>query len=193
MTTQSHDLYGILDFLRRTESLKSTLRTSWTHSGRHESTAEHSWRLSLFVMLIGRYFPELDPLRMLQMSIVHDLGEAINGDIPAPEQTPGKADQEKKDLLDLLRPLPAAMRDEFFSLWEEYENAQTAEAKVVKALDKFETLLQHAQGAANARIDYGFDLQYGKKYTGGNAVFDIIRDILDNEIACRLRTQNDDS
>ncbi len=186
MTTIPQDLYAILDFLRRSENLKSTLRTAWTQAGRQESTAEHSWRLSLFTMLICRFFPQLDATKMLRMSIVHDLGEAINGDIPAPAQTAGKADQEREDLLDLLRPLPQDMRRELFELWEEYENAQSAEARVVKALDKFETLLQHAQGATSSQIDYGFDLDYGKKYTGGNDIFDTIRDILDNEIACRL-------
>ncbi len=192
MTTPQQTIYVILDFLRRTESLKSTLRTSWMRSGRRESTAEHSWRLSLFTMLICNFFPELDPLKMIKMSIVHDLGEAINGDIPAPEQTAGKADQEKKDLLDLLRPLPEDLYTELLGLWEDYEYARSPEARVVKALDKFETLLQHAQGVTKTQIDYDFDLQYGKKYTGGNELFDTIREALDSEIACRLQTSKND-
>ncbi len=192
MTTPPQTIYAILDFLRRAESLKSTLRTSWTQTGRQESTAEHSWRLSLFTMLLCSSFPELDPLKMIKMSIVHDLGEAINGDIPAPQQSAGKADQEKKDLLDLLRPLPEELSNELLQLWEDYEHAQSPEARVVKALDKFETLLQHAQGVTNRQIDYDFDLQYGKKYTGGNELFDTIRQALDSEIACRLQTNEAD-
>jgi len=147
MQSAGSTIFGILDFLRRAERLKSTLRTSWTRSGRQESTAEHSWRLSLFAMLVSQYYPKLDAGRILQLCIVHDLGETLNGDIPAPEQNGSKAEQEREDMLDLVRPLPADMRERLMSLWEEYEFARTPEARVVKALDKLETLLQQAQGS----------------------------------------------
>lgn len=159
-------IYPMLDFLRRAERLKSTLRYTWTQTGRQESTAEHSWRLCLFAMLVSRRYPDLDGLRILQLCIIHDLGEAIHGDIPATKQNGSKSGQERDDMLDLVRPLPPDMQQELLELWEEYEFAKSPEARVVKALDKLETLLQHVQGAnPDGFVDYAFNLDYGKRYT----------------------------
>lgn len=191
----SHDLdadsiFNLLDFLRRAEALKSTLRTAWTQDGRQESTAEHSWRLSLFAMLVCREYPELDALRVLQLSIVHDLGEAIHGDISAPEQKGPKDQQERADMIDLLRPLPKATGQELLSLWEEYEYAKTPEARLVKALDKLETLLQHTQGAnPSDLVDYEFNLGYGKSYTQSDELIRQLRSAVDIETRCCLHAR----
>ena len=77
-------LTGILAFLQAAEQLKDTLRSGTTRRGRPESTAEHSWRLTLMVMLFEKELIGLDLTRLLKLSIVHDLGEAISGDVPAP-------------------------------------------------------------------------------------------------------------
>lgn len=183
-------IYSILDFLRRAEGLKSTLRTTWMRSGRQESAAEHSWRLCLFGMLVSRLYPELDATRIMQLCVVHDLGETINGDIPAPEQTESKSDQERDDMLDLLRPLPGDMQSEMLSLWEEYEYASSPEARVVKALDKIETLLQQAQGVCPDTFDYNFNLNYGNKYTGVDELIEEIRSAVDEETRCCLMARD---
>lgn len=187
MNTAGNTIFNILDFLRRAEALKSTLRTAWMRSGRQESTAEHSWRLSLFAMLVSQHYPELDGRRILQMCIVHDLGETISGDIPAPQQDGSKAGQERRDMRDLVRPLPQDMRAELMGLWEEYEQAETPEARVVKALDKLETLLQQTQGINPPEFDYAFNLGYGVKYTGLDAVIRELRAAIDEETECCLR------
>lgn len=181
MESLDKDIFEILDFLRRVEGLKSTLRTSWTQSGRQESTAEHSWRLSLFAMLVSRRYPELDALKILKLCVIHDLGETINGDISAPEQVGSKSEQERRDMIDLLRPLPLEMREEFLSLWEDYEYAKSPEARMVKALDKIETLLQHVQGDVADNVDFTFNLGYGTKYTGIDAFIHELRSAVDAE------------
>ncbi|WP_051261582.1 HD domain-containing protein [Desulfovibrio inopinatus] len=184
-------VYNLLDFLRRAEALKSTLRTTWTQSGRQESTAEHSWRLCLFAMLISKAYPDLDALKILQLCIVHDLGEAIHGDIPAPEQTGPKDEQEREDLKDLVRPLPEEQRHELLCLWEEYEYAQSPEARLVKALDKLETLLQHVQGTNPSRsVDYIFNLGYGVRYTELDEFIKELRSAVDRETECCLHSRS---
>ena len=72
-----------LSILSVAERLKCNTRHSWTSSGRHESVAEHSWRLALMAMLAADEFPDLDMDRVIRMCIIHDLGEAFTGDIPA--------------------------------------------------------------------------------------------------------------
>ncbi len=116
---------GILAFLRRAEALKGTLRSGHGSTGRQESTAEHTWRLCLMVMAFSGSMPGIDMLRLMKMCIVHDLGEAIGGDVPAPLQSGqpagDKSERERRDLETLTETLPDAMRREILDLWQEYE------------------------------------------------------------------------
>ena len=184
------ELAGILAFLRGAEGLKTATRSGWTSTGRPESVAEHTWRLCLLALVLRPGLPEVDFARLLPMLVVHDLGEAIGGDIPAPEQAArgsGKSADERRDLLRLLQPLPAPQQAELTGLWDEYEAAQTPEARVAKALDKLETILQHNQGQNPADFDYRFNLGYGRQYTGAHPLLDALRAILDAETEQRAR------
>ncbi|MEK9617196.1 MAG: HD domain-containing protein, partial [Deltaproteobacteria bacterium] len=168
----------------------STLRSGHTSSGRPESVAEHTWRLCLLVMVLAPEFPEVDAHRLMKICLIHDLGEALRGDIPAPLQDPNidKSQSEREDLLELLSPLPELQRSEILELWEEYEQAATPEAKLAKAFDKLETLLQHTQGQNPPDFDYAFNLDYGRKYTELNALTRQLRAWIDEETR-RLDTE----
>jgi len=177
------DLSGILTFLRSAEAMKDTLRSGYTSTGRQESVAAHTWRLTLMATVLAPEYPEIDMERLLKMLIVHDVGEAIHGDIPAPEQeaSSDKSGQERADLLDLTDTLPEGTRGEIVALWDEYEAAETPEAKLAKALDKLETILQHTQGENPPDFDYAFNLDYGTAYTDVDPVIRKLRAILDEE------------
>jgi putative hydrolase of HD superfamily len=181
------EIAGVLEFLRAAEKLKSTHRSAWTSAGQPESVAEHTWRLCLMALVLKDAFPAVDFARLVKMCIIHDLGEAIGGDIPAIHQVPGesKAAQERQDLLQLLAPLPERMRGEITGLWDEYEAAATPEAKLAKALDKLETIMQHNQGKNPPDFDYRFNLDYGKQHTRGNPLIEAVREILDHDTARR--------
>jgi putative hydrolases of HD superfamily len=179
---QPTDLADILEFLRAAEALKTTLRRAWTSTGRQESVAEHTWRLCLMVMLLQPSLGEVDLARLLQMCIVHDLGEAIGGDVPAPEQArlgSSKAAGERRDLLTLVAELPPSLRATIIGLWDEYEAGATPEARLAKALDKLETILQHTQGQNPAGFDYRFNLAYGRQYTDDHPVLLALRALID--------------
>lgn len=179
----------MLDFLRSAERLKRTHRSAHTSLGERESVAEHSWRLCLMAMTFHPAFPEADLSRLLRICIVHDLGEAIGGDIPAPLQDPGasKADRERADFETLIAPLPAEQRSDFLSLWDEYEGARSVEAKLAKALDKLETIMQHNQGANPPGFDYRFNLAYGRQHTDAVPLLAEVRRELDAETEARAR------
>lgn len=178
-----------LSFIREAERLKNVLRSAHTSSGRRESTAEHSWRLCLLVMTLQDLLGPLDVERMLKLCVVHDLGEAIHGDVPATEQDArdDKSAQERRDLLELTRMLSPALQAEFFALWEEYECASTREARIVKALDKIETIIQHNQGANPAGFDYAFNLQYGLRLADEHPVVAALRALVDRDTAENMR------
>lgn len=180
---------GILEFLQGAERLKRTHRSAWTSGGERESVAEHTWRLCLMAMLVHPHFPEADLSRLLRICIVHDLGEAIGGDIPAPLQqgVGAKAGQERADLLTLTAPLPPEQRDEIVALWDEYEGAATLEARLAKALDKLETIMQHNQGANPPDFDYRFNLAYGRRQTDAIPTLADVRAWADAETERRAR------
>jgi putative hydrolases of HD superfamily len=186
---RADDLDGVLAFLRAAERLKTVTRSGWTSTGKAESVAEHTWRLCLMAMVLYGRAEDIDLARLLKMCLIHDLGEAIGGDVPAPAQVAGspKAGQERADLLSLVEPLPAAGRREILELWDEYEAASSPEAKLAKGLDKLETILQHTQGRNPDGFDYAFNLAYGQRYTAADPVLAALRSRLDEVTAQRAR------
>jgi putative hydrolase of HD superfamily len=189
------ELEGLVEFLRAAERLKTVTRSAYTSQGHPESVAEHTWRLSLMALLVSPEFPDVDFARLIKICLVHDLGEAIGGDIPAPEQarrraagaTAGKAADERRDLVRLLEPLSPALREEILGLWDEYEAAYSAEARLAKALDKLETILQHTQGMNPPDFDYRFNLGYGREHTAGPPLIAEMRALLDRATEARAR------
>jgi putative hydrolase of HD superfamily len=186
------DLNGIITFLQSAERLKETYRSAWTSAGDRESVAEHSWRLCLMALVLADHFPEVDFARLIRMLIIHDLGEALHGDIPAPEQqaVPDKAVQERDDLAVLLSPLPAHLQDGIGALWDEYEAAATPEARLAKGLDKLETIMQHNQGRNPEGFDYRYNLAYGQQFTDADPRLAAIRALLDRETDRRARASD---
>jgi 5'-deoxynucleotidase YfbR-like HD superfamily hydrolase len=186
---QGDELEGVLTFLRAAERLKTITRSGWTSTGQPESVAEHTWRLCLMAMLLYGGSAGIDLARLLKMCLIHDLGEAIRGDVPAPAQAAGppKADQERADLLELTISLPPVLQHEILELWDEYEAADSTVAKIAKGLDKLETILQHTQGMNPADFDYAFNLAYGQQYTAADPLLSALRARLDEETARRAK------
>ncbi|MEP0519773.1 MAG: HD domain-containing protein [Hyphomicrobiales bacterium] len=174
-------LHGILAFLQASEKLKDTLRSGFTSSGASESTAEHTWRLCLMVMLFEKELPDIDFTRLLKLCIIHDLGEAISGDIPAIYQTvdDNKDERERRDLEILCAPLEGDLKDELMALWDEYTAANTPEAVLAKGFDKLETILQHVIGKNPPDFDYEFNIRYGVAHTERHPLLQQIRELVD--------------
>ena len=177
------DVQASLRFIQEAERLKDVLRSGHTSSGRQESTAEHTWRLCLMAMVFEAEFTEIDFARLLKICVIHDLGEAIHGDIPATLQGGGadKSVQERADLVSLTGALPVAVQARFLSLWDEYEHAASTEARLAKALDKIETIIQHNQGRNPETFDYAFNLTYGQKQMDAHPLFAVLRALVDRD------------
>lgn len=182
---------GYLAFFRAAGALKDTLRNSWTAGGRRESVADHSWRLALIAVALEDELPGIDHKRLLQLLILHDLGEAIGGDVPAPLQGGrDKTAAERADLARLLAPLPPAAATRLSALWEECAAGESPEARLAKGLDRLETVLQHVEGANPPDFDYAFNLGYGRSQTDAHPVVAALRHPIDAETA-RLAGQPD--
>lgn len=132
-----------LDILHVAERLKDTPRHCTTSKRRTESVAEHSWRISLMAFLLRREFPELDIDRVVDMCLIHDLGECFTGDIPSFLKSGGDEERERSALETWVASLPAPYSVELKKLYAEMDALETDEARLYKALDKLEAVIQH--------------------------------------------------
>ena len=133
----------LLEALAVAERLKDTTRHCYTSKGRHESVAEHSWMMTLMAFFMKNEFPEADINKIIQMCIIHDLGECFTGDIPTFAKTKENEETEEALLSDWVKSLPEPTRTEMINLYTEMEERQTLEAKIYKAIDSLEALIQH--------------------------------------------------
>ena len=153
----------LLDILHVAERLKDAMRHSYTSGGRRESVAEHSWRLALFAYFIADEFPEADKEKLIKMCLIHDLGEAFTGDIPSFDKTSADEEREKRELFGWVNSLPMPYNSEMLALYSEMEARETLEAKIFKALDNMEAVIQHNEADLSTWIpkEYTLNLTYG--------------------------------
>lgn len=152
-----------IKFLNVIEPLKCNTRHSWTSSGRQESVAEHSWRLAVMAMLCADEYPQLDIDKVIKMCLIHDLGEAITGDIPAFEKTEQDEGEEDLAVRRILSCLPKSTGCELLALFDEMNAKQTPEARLFKALDNLEALISHNEADLKTWLpdEYHLNLSYG--------------------------------
>ena len=158
---------SILKVLAIAERLKFELIHSYTSSGRQESVAEHTWRMSLIAVLIERLLTEkVDMARLLKMIILHDLVAAEATDISAldvlrnSEIKIEKIEREKKAIENLRLNLIEINGQEIYDLFYEFEEKETYEAKVANALDKLEVQLQHNYAHFSTWEEIEYDMSY---------------------------------
>ena len=77
------------------------------------------------------------------MCLIHDLGEAFTGDIPSFDKTAENEKTEERLLRDWVDTLPEFYREEMTALYGEMEKRETLEAKIYKAIDNLEAVIQH--------------------------------------------------
>lgn len=137
----------ILDFLRLSEGLKRELRHSWLSDGRHESVAEHSWQMALMAILVHPHLDEpVDLGRTLEMIVVHDLVEALVGDVPffdTSERKQLKREREAAAIEEIKERLGEPTGTRIKTLFLEFEERVTPEARFAGALDNLEVQIQH--------------------------------------------------
>ncbi|MBQ7337931.1 MAG: HD domain-containing protein [Clostridia bacterium] len=172
------DTRKLLEVLCVAERLKDMTRHCYTKNGRRESVAEHSWMTTLMAFFIKDEFPEVDMDRVIKMCLIHDLGEAFTGDIPAFDKTEDNEKTEERLLYAWVDTLPEHYRTEMLALYEEMAKRETVEAKVYKALDGLEALVQHNISDLSTWIprEYTLNLTYADDKVAFSAYLNELRE-----------------
>lgn len=147
-----------LDIIHKAERLKDTMRHCTTSQGRTESVAEHSWRTALMALLLRNEFPDVDINKVVNMCLIHDLGECFTGDIPTFLKTDAERKTEDSLLHEWINSMPTEVSDDLTALFSEMETQKTVESKIYKALDKLEALIQHNESPLNTWSDNEYEL-----------------------------------
>ena len=134
-----------IDFILECEKLKSILRQTRSRcENRAENDAEHSWHLALMTMILAEYAaPETNPLRAMQMVLIHDIVEIDAGDAYCYDEA-GRAARRQDEQLAAQRIvglLPDDQAQQFHALFDEFNACATPDAQFAAALDRFQPLL----------------------------------------------------
>lgn len=179
----------LINILHIAEKLKDTTRHSYTSGGRHESVAEHTFRTALMAYFVKDEFPEADIDKVIKMCLIHDIGEAFTGDIPAFKKTASDEESEKRQLFEWIGNLPTPYCDELATLFEEMIERKTIEAKLFKALDGLEAVIQHNEADLSTWYDNEYELNL--TYAEDKCVFSLylkdLRKIIKDESLQKIK------
>ena len=167
----------LLETLAVAGRLKEVPRHCVMAGGRRESVAEHCWRAALMAYFLREEFPEADMDRVIAMCLIPDLGEAFTGEIPASRKTAEDEQEEERRLYDWIETLPQPYAGEMLALYGEMAALQTTEAKIYKAIDNMETVIQHNESPLESWLpeEYPLNLTYGTDKAAFSAYLTALR------------------
>ncbi len=166
-------LYG------RLLTLKLLPRTGWLQRGQAnpESVAEHTFGVASLALFVSEQIPDLDRGRLLSLALLHDMAEALFGDLPVGARryfgTDAKHEAERRAMHELLEGMPGA--EHYMELWDDYATRSSREARLIKQLDRLEMLAQAlAYERAGNRLMVEF---WGDIDDGWSDEFPLVRDM----------------
>lgn len=160
-----------LHFILEMDKAKEIFRQTYIASGkRKENDAEHSWHLAVMAFTLAEYFPKtVNLLKVIKMVLMHDLVEVYAGDTYCYDKE-GYQDKEEREQAaaeKIYSLLPGGQGQEYHALWEEFEAAETEEAKFANILDRIQPLLLNYATNGQAWIEHGI---YSDQVLGRNQV-----------------------
>ncbi|MFZ1989332.1 MAG: HD domain-containing protein [Alphaproteobacteria bacterium] len=165
-----------LAFLVELDQLKSVVRQSpLVNRSRRENSAEHSWHLAIFALVLSECARDIDPMRVVKLLLLHDIVEIDAGDAPIHASGRDKAVLEQEELTAAERIFGLLLEvhgQELLALWKEFEAGKTPEAKFAKALDRLQplilnTLTDGGTWAENGVTEQQVMERYGPVIRGG--------------------------
>lgn len=188
---QTNNLEKQVAFIKEIDKIKFIERKSRLfNSERRENDAEHSWHLAVMAIILAEHSDKpIDLLKVLKMVLIHDIVEIDAGDTFFYSSTEDH-DNREEELTAAKRIfgiLPKEQAEELIAIWNEFEDAETDEAKFAKSLDRFEPLLQDAENDGGSWAE--FDVPYQKVYdlnktikNGSTKMWSYAKDLIDESV-----------
>lgn len=169
LTSIDERLAQQLQFLLEIDRLKKVVRGSRiTDASRKENTAEHSWHIAVFATVLSEWaIGDVSVPRVVEMLLIHDLVEIDAGDTPLFEQMPseGHVELERIAADRIFNLLPDDQSAQFRALWEEFEAAESSDARFAKAIDRLQPILLNHVVGGGTWTDYDVDEQRERSLT----------------------------
>jgi putative hydrolases of HD superfamily len=190
-TMQTNRLLQQIEFIKEIDKIKYIQRrTKLINSDRHENDAEHSWHLAMMTIVLAEYSnTPIDVQKVLKMVLIHDIVEIDTGDVFLHDTSKNHDNTEEETIAAkrIFGMLPPEQAEEFISIWEEFEEGETNEAKFAKAMDRFEPLLQNAsnKGGTWAEYNVGYERVFDTAYKikkGSEAIWNYTEELLDRSV-----------
>ncbi|MDL2250691.1 putative hydrolase of HD superfamily [Lachnospiraceae bacterium PF1-21] len=151
-----------MDFLLEIDKEKKIGRQTYISDGsRKENDAEHAWHMAMFALILQEYAGEaVDIGRVLSMILIHDVVEIDAGDTYAYDEDAKKTQKEREEKAAerIFGMLPELQRDHFLSLWHEFEEGTSADAKYAVALDRLQPMMLNAAAGGKSWKEHGVTL-----------------------------------
>ena len=148
-------------FLMEADKLKQIVRgTTLADGSRYENSGEHSWHIALFALVLGSDAPaDVKVDRVIKMLLLHDIVEIDAGDAPifGDHDATEMAAKEQAAATRLFGLLPPDQAQSFRALWDEFEAAQTPDARFAKSLDRFQPPNQNLASGGGSWVEYDTD------------------------------------
>ena len=148
-------------FLMEADKLKQIVRgTTLADGSRYENSGEHSWHIALFALVLGADAPtDVKVDRVIKMLLLHDIVEIDAGDAPifGDHDATEMAAKEEAAATRLFGLLPPDQAQSFRALWDEFEAAQTPDARFAKSLDRFQPPNQNLASGGGSWVEYDTD------------------------------------
>ncbi|MDU8911032.1 HD domain-containing protein [Aestuariicoccus sp. MJ-SS9] len=163
-------------FLNEADRLKSITRaTPLCDASRYENSAEHSWQIALYALVLGEHAdPQVRIDRVIRMLLIHDIVEIDAGDAPVfgEHDASAMAAREEAAAKRLFGLLPEDQAAELIALWREFEANETPDAQFAKSIDRFQTPNQNMAAGGGSWRDYNvsfdtFLARVGSKVANG--------------------------
>lgn len=180
-----------MDFITEVDQIKTITRQTYlADASRKENDAEHSWHLALMACLLSEYAnEEVDMLRVMQMVLIHDIVEIDAGDTYAYDEAGNKTKRQREVAAAerLFGILPDDQGLWMRGLWEEFEAAETKEARFALALDKIQPVLLTDQANGRSWREHEVRLEQIMKRNektpeGSQELWDYCRKLLEKNV-----------
>ncbi len=178
-----------LDFMLELDKMKNLYRQTYVlHEDRKENDAEHSWHLAILAMLLSEYAAQpVDVLHVMKMVLIHDVVEIDAGDTYCydSEGYKSKADREEKAAQRIFGLLPDDQREEFYTLWREFEDSETNDARFAAMLDRLQPIMLNYTKGGRSWQEHGIHkeqvLARNLPYLSeSEQLADVIRSVIDD-------------